>query len=210
MDVTREDAIGIVRAGLGPVLVEHGFKPSRNYLTFKRKLAEAEQRIRVVLAFNPPYARGQIHFLPDFTLRLPEVGRVLERIAVGPKYYGGAPDDHAIWEQVANISGARAKGHWYLTSPREADDLARQQAAFFREWVIPFADEYQGARGLVDGYLKDDPRLALGLWRVPMVAAAMVVLGRQREARELIASKHDVVKESGYSWDGVLNALSSE
>jgi hypothetical protein len=210
MEVTRDDAIRVVAAGLGPILVEHGFKPSRNYLTFKRRLTEGEQRIWVRLASNPPYARGQIHFLPDFTLILPEVGRVLRRIAVGPNYYGGTPDDIAIWEQVANISGARAKGDWYIASPRQADDLARQQAAFFREWVVPFAGDYQGAEGFVDGYLRRDPRLVVGRARVPTVAAAMVVLGRQSEARELIASMAEQIREDGCSWDGVLDALSRE
>jgi hypothetical protein len=210
MEVTKEDATRIVDLGLGPVLVEHGFRQSPNHLTFKRKVAEGEQRIGIHLAINPPYARGQIHFLPDFRLILPHVGEVLERIAVGPNYYGDRTNDIAIYEQVHMIAGGKAKADWYLASPSQTRDFAVQQRAFFSEWVIPFADDYQDAAAYVDGHLRRDPRLVVSLWRIPMVAAAMVVLGRKREARELISSMADEIRADGGSWDGLLDALSRE
>jgi len=190
LSVGRDDARSIVANGLGPILLARGFRALPSGLRFKRAVPEGTQEIDVILAMNPPYARGTIHFLPHYTWSLPKVGAVA-RDMIGGNSRIGRINDVVYFGQLASLSYKQEKADWYFGEHSQDPELTRQQAEFFARWVAPFCDEYKSAEDLVKGYFSQDPRLYMDLYEVPSVAAALIVLGRRDQARSLIESNQE-------------------
>ena len=206
--VGKDDVRRVVADGLGPILVEHGFRALPSGLRFKRAIPEGRQEVDVVLAMNPPYARGKIHVVPQYTWCLPKVGALCKEM-VGGNPRIGRIDDVVFWGQLAPLSYLQEHADWYFEDLSQSPKLSWQQAEFFSRWVVPFCDEYRSAEDFVRGYFAKDSRLALNLYEVPSVAAALVILGRSDEARVLVQANLKKAEDQHYSLQPMLDHIST-
>ena len=169
-------------------LNEHGFVRRNRSIVYSRHAGEAKQTIDITYDVGPRYAGdADAHILPKLGILLPKVNEVAVRMEGDSRVLGSG--EATLYQPIEFVAPKIETPRWQPSGRNGFLHVGGEINAFIKRWVVPFLDEYQTSAAFVRGYEQRDERLVfVQPWYV-YVAAAYVVLGDFKKAREVIETK---------------------
>lgn len=187
--VVKDNVEAMLAEKLDAPLKLRGFSRRKRSTAFVREGAEAKQTIDITYDVGPRYAReAEAHVLPGIKVLFPQVNEVaLQMVGGDARILGGG--GATLGEPIDFVAPKSETPRWLAAGIEGFLTIGDDIRVFIERWAIPFLDEYQTVRALVQGYERSDWRLLLTQHSHVYIAAAYVVLGHGEVARDIVEKK---------------------
>ena len=179
MSLIDETLNKLIIEGLNPKLEQLGFR-RYSKKTFQKKAQECKLVLNVQLRKIPGQDAGYVSVYPGIVYdELESIASELE--GVEPRK--GWPIAAA---NVGNLKPEEEFIEWPLTTTTDILALSEVINCSIDDYAVPFWEQFSTVAGLIEGYEKNDPRLAISgnyNWRM---AAVYCLTGRHEDAIDLL------------------------
>lgn len=166
-----------------PWLREVGFSRRKNALVYARTLAEAVQKVEVVIEIHPKDRPGYAAAVyPWLEVKIDTVERVVLDMAGNDVSVLFGQAGTTLREPIAFTSAKAMPARWFIYQRDSVSDVIVDMKSFLHKWTLPFLNLYSTPAGVCEAYDRGDARVLNDNSQKLRVAAAMIVCGRTADA----------------------------
>jgi hypothetical protein len=182
----KKQLVKVMSHVLDAPIQEYGFRRRSGSLMFSRKRDNAKQEFHAFFESKPlGYLQHEVRLTPVLRIQMPIVATVALEMVRDPALLANVP------EIVASLplEFLAPKPHrevWLVTHPSDMEKACVRMYAFFKQWGLPFLDEYTTPTGITRAYERGDERpIRDKQWHV-YIAAAYWVQENKEAARQVL------------------------
>lgn len=169
-----------------PVLTGHQFLRRKSSIEYNRLVFDAKQSIN--MAWNKAKHSDDpsiLHIHPVLSVEMPAITETVNHIIGNGRLLGDTKDVTLV--MTIGLTGPeRHLVDWRFVSEIGIVVIGTSIADYLNKWAVPFLDQYKTTADLIQGFEAKDERLPRGNTWILKIAAAYIVLGDVRRARELL------------------------
>ena len=177
-------------SALDATLLAAGFTRADKSLLYLRKGSEIDQQFKLTFDVSPSYEPTALaHVLPQVVLESKLLGALVRQMEGERGASGQELPPVVVGHQLQNLAPKDHRGdatRWFIHEEAAVLLLLDQVDAFAQTWAVPFLNQYQGVRSLIEGYECGDERLRVPKPLYLYVVAAYLQVGEGTKALSVL------------------------
>jgi len=174
-------------SALESALCAAGFIRRKGAVVYSRGDAEVRQRFKLVFDVTPRYEPTALaHLLPQVVLESVALHELVQRmVGEEPGTTGLDRPPVVVGQQLQNLAPKdqhEQATRWFIHNEADTRIVMEQVGAFAQTWAIPFLNQYQSVRSIVEGHQQGDERLRAPRPLSLYIVAAYLQVGEPTKA----------------------------